>query len=385
MADTNSEMSSLQNILDHTVETIKSSKEEIYVIYENTRAERDKLLLELEKYNKEIVEVIDSADDLEVKCKIARKKLAHVHKNFGSHNEEDIQMTYEKVSELHIELSLVKEREKFLQNMRNDLQQRIKNINITVERSELLITQISVVYSYLNNEVSDSMNQIVETNKEQQLIGYKTIIVHEDEKKRIARDIHDGPAQSMANVVLRAEITERLIANEDFNMAKSELKDLKKMVKQNLADVRQIIFDLRPSALDDLGLFPTLKKYIPEVMKRKNIDIEFKIIGTEKRLSSPLEIAAFRLIQEGLNNVIRHAKADKVKVCIQITDIDMEISIFDNGIGFNTEEVKNIKEHFGLLGMKERVELFKGDLNIESNIGKGTKITFKIPINEGWE
>lgn len=383
MGEAKSEISSLEDILEETVKAIELSKEQIFVIYENARTEKEKLIEQLEKYNQEILEVIDLVDNLELKCKQARKELAYVSKNFKIHSEEKIQETYEITNNMQINLNVAKERENLIQDLRKELQLRTKNIDFTIERAEQLITQVSVVYDYLTNEISN-VTQMVESSKEYQLIGYKTIQVQEEEKKRIAREIHDGPAQSMANVVLRAEITERLINNQDLEMAKRELKDLKKMVKQNLADVRQIIFDLRPMALDDLGLFPTLKKIIPEYKKRENVDVQLKIIGKENRFSSPLEIALFRLIQEGLNNVVRHAKADCAKVYFEITDTYIKVEISDNGKGFK-EEILKEKEHFGLIGMKERVELFNGEFDLKSITKKGTKINIKIPLNESGE
>lgn len=384
MEENKNGLSSLEEILKNTVKAIETSKEQIFVISENAREEKEKIAEQLKKYNQEILEVIDLVDELELKCRAARKELANVSKNFKIHSEGKIQETYEITSNLQIDLNVAMERESFIQDLRKDLQLRAKNIDLTIERANVLITQVSVVYDYLTNEVSN-ITHLVDSTKEQKLIGYKTILVQEEEKKRIARDIHDGPAQSMANLVLRAEITERLFDNQDIDMARKELKDIKKIVKQNLADVRKIIFDLRPMALDDLGLFPTLKKYIPELMERQGLDINFKIKGKERRFDSSIEIAMFRLIQESINNVISHAKTSKAKVHIEITDSYINVKITDNGKGFNVEEVLKKKEHFGIIGMKERTELFNGELTIESSVENGTKVNIQIPLNERGE
>ena len=209
-------------------------------------------MLQLSKINAEIQQVILLVDKLELEYRKSRVRLANVSKNFQIYSELNIQKAYEDTNKLQVDLLLARERESNLRVQRNDLQIRIKNIEFTIEKANNLITQVSVIYDYLKNDVS-KMTEIMVSSQLHQMIGFKIIQAQEEEKKRIAREIHDGPAQSMANVVLRTEITERLIDQKQFDQAKQELKDLKKVVRQNLADVRQIIFDLRPMVLDDLG------------------------------------------------------------------------------------------------------------------------------------
>src|SRR5690606_24427503 len=144
--------------------------------------------------------------------------------------------------------------------------------------------------------------------------GLKIIVAQEDERKRIAREIHDGPAQAMANIVLRSEIAERMLMRSEFTAVKEELSDLKSQVRSGLEEVRKIIFNLRPMALDDLGLIPTVRKYIQDFEDRTKVRIRFEVVGLEKRLPSAMEVAIFRLVQEGLSNVLKHASASYVFV-----------------------------------------------------------------------
>lgn len=212
-------------------------------------------------------------------------------------------------------------------------------------------------------------------------LGLQIIRAQEEERKRLSREIHDGPAQSLANVVLRMEYCEKLM-DVDPDKVRDELKELKKIVKNNLQDVRKIIFDLRPMALDDLGVVPALKRYIEDFKDKNNINILTSFRGRESRFDPALEIALFRLIQESLNNVVKHARASEVKVSVDVNDNMVKAVVEDNGVGFILAKALNnyAGAKFGLISMKERTELLGGNINIETKPGQGTKIMFVIPV-----
>ncbi len=378
------DVSVLEKILKKTTSSIEKSKEQIFEISEDARTEKEKILINLDHISREINKVIADVDKLEIEYNRSRNKLVMVSKNFKNYAEKDIQKAYEDTNKLQIDLFMSREREVHLKTRRNELQMRLKNLDITIERADGLITQMGVVFNYLTNDIA-KFTELAESAKLRQMFGLKIIQAQEEERKRVARDIHDGPAQSMANVVLRTEIAERLMNNQQKELAIKELKDLKTMIRTSLADVRQIIFDLRPMALDDLGLLPTLRKYIPEIAKRENLNIELNFSGKERRLASGMEVAIFRLIQEILNNIVKHAKADLVQAMIEYGEKNIKVMVKDNGIGFKEEEVMRDENKFGLMGMKERIELLEGEFEINSSKNIGTKITFSIPINESEE
>src|SRR5205807_7547443 len=137
----------------------------------------------------------------------------------------------------------------------------------------------------------------------------------EEERMRIARDMHDGPAQSMANLVLQAEILERLIVR-DPQMVVSDLADFKDGVRGVLDDTRRLIFDLRPMTLDDLGLVPTLRKFVKEYQEKSKITSHLRVEGEDVRLPGSLEPTLFRIIQEALNNARKHSQAKNVEVVV---------------------------------------------------------------------
>src|SRR5438128_6483098 len=156
----------------------------------------------------------------------------------------------------------------------------------------------------------------------------------EEERMRIARDMHDGPAQSMANLVLQAEILERLIAR-DPQMVVSELADFKDGVRGVLDDTRRLIFDLRPMTLDDLGLVPTLRKFVKEFGEHAGVHAELRVVGEETRLAGALEPTLFRIIQEALNNARKHAQASAVEVVINFQPMQVSAVVRDDGIGMD--------------------------------------------------
>src|SRR6202022_3492657 len=175
----------------------------------------------------------------------------------------------------------------------------------------------------------------------------------EEERMRIARDMHDGPAQSLANLVLQAEILERLIAR-DPQMVVSELADFKTGVRSVLDDTRRLIFDLRPMTLDDLGLVPTLRKFVKEFGERGGFNADLRVVGEETRLPGSLEPTLFRIIQEALNNARKHAQARNVEVIITFQPKAITALVRDDGVVMDlaaTEASLDSTRHLGLISM----------------------------------
>ena len=205
----------------------------------------------------------------------------------------------------------------------------------------------------------------------------------EEERMRIARDMHDGPAQSMANLVLQAEILERLLDRNPKQLV-TELAEFKNSVRNALEETRQLIFDLRPMTLDDLGLVPTLRKFIKEYGDRYGLATRFNVVGQERRLPGNTEGVLFRIIQEALTNVHKHARAKMAEVTMNLQPNRVTVTIKDDGQGFDvarTEANLHKNKNLGLLSMRERAELEKGTLEIRSQPGRGTEV--KVEISTG--
>lgn len=371
------EISAIDEVLAQTVQAVDQSKMQVYDISEHARNEYQYLEKEIETLKIEVAATIELNDKLTAKLRIARKRLAEVSRIFEDHKEVRIREAYEFAHGLQSELILTEEKEKYLRQRRDELELRLKGIEQTVVRAENLMTQMDVITNYLTGDLQQ-VNELIREAELKQEFGLEIIKAQEEERKRVAREIHDGPAQQMANLALRTEIIERVFDQQGTEKAKAEIKDLREMIRNGLGDIRRIIFNLRPMALDDLGLLPTLTKFIDELNNNHKVDIAFKHIGkADTRLPSSMEVAFFRLVQESLTNVIKHAKARRAEVKLEYRPDFILLNITDDGIGFEVDD--KAKKGYGLLGIQERVKLLQGVIDIKSDAKNGTRLMIKVP------
>lgn len=381
------EPDAIERILDQATEALENSKSQILEISAFARQEQEALRAELQRVMEELAGTIDAVDSLETRYRRSRVRLVEVSRDFKRFSEQDIREAYENTTRIQLELTVNREKESNLRTYRDDLQKRIRNIERTIERADVLYSQMTVVQGYLTGDLGQ-VTRVLESAKNRQLLGIKIILAQEEERRRIAREIHDGPAQSMANLILRADIAERMLARGEIKAVREELVDLKRHVRTELEEVRKIIFNLRPMTLDDLGLIPTIRKLVQDFEEKTRIRTKFELRGKERRLSSGMEVALFRLVQESLTNVSKHAEATFVTVDMTFRpDGKVRVVIVDNGIGFDVARWKakggGSGASFGLVGMKERVELLEGTFEIESNANAGTKIVIEVPSGDG--
>lgn len=370
----------LDRIINKMVDTVSESKGHIFEIGEHSRQEYTTLLTELENIKDQVTETIDRYDKLEIQARQARGKLAEVSKHFHRFSEEDIRSAYERANSIQVEMSIIHETEKQLRARRNDIERRVQSLKETNEKADMLGSQVSVVLNYLTGDLK-KMGELIEDAKEKQAFGLRIIEAQEEERKRLSREIHDGPAQLLAHVLLGYEIVERVHQTQDPEATAREIAKFRNIVRNALVEVRRIIYDLRPMTLDDLGLIPTLQRYVKRLEEQYNgIIIDFKVIGKEYRLPSDMEVALFRLTQEAVQNACKHAKATEIKVSIECRANKIILLIKDDGQGFDPQ--KKSDKSFGLIGMKERVELLEGSIKVSSEINKGTQIFIQIPIHK---
>jgi two-component system, NarL family, sensor histidine kinase DegS len=209
------------------------------------------------------------------------------------------------------------------------------------------------------------------------------IEAQEEERRKISRQIHDGPAQALSNFILQTEIAVRLF-DIDPERARAELSNLKAAAAATFSHIRDYIFDLRPMMLDDLGLVPTVRRYTEAFKEKSGLNIGLVVTGTERRLESHREVLIFRAIQELLGNIREHAQATQVKINVDLDDHQVRVTVEDNGRGFeaHTLEETEAGEHIGgLLTLQGRIDKFGGALEITS-ADQGTRISFSIPTGD---
>ena len=212
----------------------------------------------------------------------------------------------------------------------------------------------------------------------------RIIEAQEQERQRLVRQLHDGPAQSLTNLILQAEICERLFDNNP-DRVRGELTNLKSAVSSTFQKVRDFMFDLRPMMLDDLGLIPTLRRYVTNFADKSSIPTNLIVTGTEQRLAPYREVAIFRAIQELLGNALQHAHASRIQVTLDIADNLVHATVEDNGSGFDVAEVFATTDQHKSIGLpthRERLEMLGGKLMLDSSPGLGTKATIELPATD---
>jgi two-component system sensor histidine kinase DegS len=208
------------------------------------------------------------------------------------------------------------------------------------------------------------------------------IQAQEEERRKLSRQVHDGPAQALSNLILEAEIALRLM-DTDPEKAREELKNLKTSAGSTFGHVRDFIFELRPMMLDDLGLAPTVRRYVEAYKERSALDINLVFTGKERRLESHIEVLIFRALQELLGNVREHAQATHAKVTLDMDAHQIRASVEDNGRGFEAESPAFAEgPGKGLKTLQERIGLVGGDFEVSSSPGKGSRIAFAVPTGE---
>ena len=376
------DVNTLDKIIKKTVEAVNNSKSQMLDIAEGAKRECRRLEQDLKQLKQQLIQMFDNIEYLEKELKASRKRLVMLSKKFQDRTDAQFKEVYEKTDELRIQLAVKKEQEQNYILRRNELEIRLREAHKTVEKAQQLMSQLSVAIGYLTGDLQQLSFQLEDMKKRQNL-GVKIIQAQEEERQRVARDIHDGPAQSMSNVVLKADICEKLL-DVDIGRTKSELKQLKTFVRSCLQDVRRIIYDLRPMSLDDLGLVPTIRRYISNYIDETGMIVTFRTQDIQEDIKSVIALTIFRIVQEALSNVKKHAMARNVVIKLIQSEKEIEINVYDDGKGFNVEEInKNAHDTsfgFGVCSMKERVELLNGKFELKSQEGKGTRIYITIPL-----
>ncbi len=369
----------LQNILHSMVANIESSKSQLFDVYEAARREVETSKANLEEIRRQTQDVIEEVDALTQEEQKEKQKLVHVSANYS---EEQIQAAYEAVKDVQVRLGVAREREQQLRRMRNRLETQLMHFQKTLQGAERLAMRISSMLNFLSSSLSDVVSQMEAASKNK-FLSAAIIRAQEEERLRVSREIHDGPAQDIANVILEASICDRLM-DVDRDEARESLQTLRRHLKDCLTDVRQIIFNLRPMALDDLGLVAAVAQFVHQLHERGLVSVSMTVEGIEVFLDAHVKAALFRIIQESLSNIAHHAQAKSATLRMLYTDAAVSILIEDNGVGFDVESAMEQDSsgdgHFGLLGMRERAMIVGAQFVVVSRKGQGTRVHLRFPL-----
>jgi two-component system sensor histidine kinase DegS len=327
--------------------------------YEQTKQELREIKVLIQQSSAEVDKLVQRNSHLTT-------KVHHMEANIDTYPRPDIKELYSASKEAQTRLFMMRGQLEQLQSKQQNLEKYAEHLDKFLEVSE------QITYTGPSAEGSAPA-------------GERTIVriieAQENERLHLARQMHDGPAQSLTNLILQAEICERLFGTDPAR-ARIELGNLKDAVKATFQKTRGFIFDLRPMMLDDLGLMPTLKRYVEGFEEKSGLSTNLTIVGKERRLPSYTEVTVFRVVQGLLKNVEQHANATHIQVGVKLEGEVIGVSVEDDGRGFDVDEIMSSahqRKTLGILSMQEQVEMLGGQINFESGVGRGTKVHLEVP------
>lgn len=242
---------------------------------------------------------------------------------------------------------------------------------------------IALENNLLYREMYDLLKVYKEQNRELEILTLKTLKAHEEERKRIAREIHDGPAQSVVNLSLKLELCKKLFQMGRFDSLSTSMDELNSGIRFAVKEIRSIIYDLKPSYLED-GIIKALENHFNIFSEGTGINVSFNCTTDGSNMEYYLTSTLYRIVQELFSNIHKHAEAKHIEVNLHIGSKSIMLKIIDDGKGFDIrilqKNLRRLEGGFGIEGIRERVELIKGNIDIESAVGKGTTVTVEIPL-----
>lgn len=373
----------LDSVLQQVLETLEGGRRDIYDIAEDCRKQCEALKTRLEEAIIETAGLIKQVDKCERLEKMARVRLMEVSRNFRAFSESYIKEAYQTAQVLQNELIGLRQQEVYLRKKRDELSLQLKKFEGITNKAEGCLQTTNLALKVLEVNVARVSDTLEDVHRKQQMAIWNVESL-EAQRRKIARELHDGPAQTMASMLMRLDLVDYLF-KQDPEQTIEELSNIRGMGRESLSDIRRIMFDLKPSALRELGLVATLKEYFDDYESKYNFTIEFVFFGKERKYELAVAIALFRLVQEAIANVRKHAGVAKAMVKMEETPAGLTLVIKDEGLGFDVDEAINSEnDSYGILGMKERAELFGGRIKIISNPGVGTQVIVELPA-EGEE
>ena len=346
------------------------TQQKLEEIHHTVSADLDKTRRELSEMETLLRQTNAEVEKLAQRELTVANRLRDLEVNLEKYNKADIKNFYTSAQEVQMRLLM----------MRGQLEQLQFRHQALKTRQSQLFEVASAIEPLLSADLGGGPQRGGEDGGE--MIA-NIIQAQEKERLRISLQMHDGPAQSMSNLVLRAEICQRLI-DRDIEQARNELSALKSAINTTLQDTRRFIFDLRPMILDDLGLVPTLRRYVQQFSDKNKLEINLMVQNMDSRLPSHYEVALFRFIQEALNNVVRHANASQARVLLENNGSSIHVSVEDDGSGFHVAEMlseESGRRNMGIETLRQQAEtLLRGEFGIESAVGRGTRVAAVVPL-----
>jgi two-component system sensor histidine kinase DegS len=327
----------------------------------DTRESQERNKQELRELNRMIDQSRGEVEKLAQRNAAIAAHLRQLQGNFENIPRADIRTAYEAAQEAQQRLFTMRGQLEKLQGEQANLERLASHLQHTLTALQALD---------VGKPEGDSMSVIM-----------RVVEAQESERQRLSRQIHDGPAQALSNFILQTEIAMRLF-DIDAERARAELQSLKASATTTFQKVRDFIFDLRPMMLDDLGLVPTVRRYVDAFKEKTGVPASLTVTGADYRMDSAREVVIFRGIQELLSNVRQHAQATQVRLTLDFDPHRVRVVAEDNGKGFDPQTAKTAKQTAsGLPTLQERMDLLSGTLQIDSQPGQGARVVMEVPAS----
>lgn len=370
----------VKEIINEVINEINIGKSKMFKITDKMNDDLQRKRLELDEIRESLEIILDEVDELRILDKAMRLKLVEESKKDIGNNENNLKKVYEEALDIRVKFITRQKEEKDLIIKRDILERTLKDYLLNIDEAESAVNQINIALGYLEGRLLNTIDLEKEDSKVTNEI--RLLESQEYERRRIAREIHDGPAQYIANAMMRVDFC-KVVIKKDLDQGLKELEDLKSNIKKALQEVRGIIYDLRPLSLEERSINEAIKEMIHNISIENNIIINSFIEEAVLKIDNIIQISIYRIIQEILNNIKKHSKAKVVDIKLNYLEGYILIFIQDDGIGFdvkNTISKNKENNNYGLIGIFERVKLLGGRLEIKSSEGLGTTYKIKLPI-----
>ena len=362
----------LQRAVEYAVSAISDSLDQVLDISESTAEQVAYLEQEHTTLKLQVQKAIAGVEQIEKAYREARNHLVEVNRNMRQNNEQSMQAAYSAAERLQVSLGQMREREVQLKLRRDDVARRLKALRRVAQQAEVLTIKFQQMSIYLRQEY-ESAARAESASEEQSLIGLKLLQLQEEERRQLAERLHDNVMQAMASLAMRAQSAryETLAIRELMRTSFPEI----------VAELRQVVFDLRPPLLDDLGLVPTLRRYLGEWGTFHNKLHDLVLIGIETPLSPTEKVTLFRVVQEGLRNIREHAPAaERVTVRVIFSEFTVGIEIQNAYTGEPDVNFESYAQtgRMGLTLCRQRLAALGGGVALASVV-EGVILRLSIP------
>lgn len=373
----------LDETLENVIHTMKNGRDIIYEISEECHRQVVFVRSSQEEVAALTSQLIKAVDQYELKEQKARNHLAKVSEEFYAYSETEIKQAFEKVRQAHATLIRLRQQETFLRKRRDELDIQLRKFQKIASQADNYLESTNLALKILEGNIDKLTDSLKEAQKKQQ-IGLWIVEAMEAERRKMARELHDGPAQTLAGMLIRMDLID-VLCQENVGEAQKELDSVRQMAHDALDEVRRVMFDLKPNVIDESGLLVALQDYFDDYESKYNFEIEFVHFGSMPQLDLSLETALFRLVQESITNARKHSGTRRVLVKIECMDERLCLVVKDEGCGFDEAQIRETKkDSYGIIGMKERAELLGGNIQVLSSPGEGTQVIIEVPT-EGEE